>query len=300
MSVEPVETRLAVADLEGFGFAPAIAASLFLPACRPRALAFCLHGGGYSRKYFDIRVAGRSDYSMGAHLALRGVAVLAIDSLGSGESAKAEDPDAIVWQTLARVHHAASRDMIGMVASVGRATGRFELPPDSALPIVGIGHSLGGMLLATQQATYRSFGRLAVLGWSNLGLNLPPSALIPIPDATGKYFHSSPELRRAFHLDDVPPAVLAAEAERESLPVAAALAAQAADRAAIREAVSAIDVPLFLGYGEYDTSIDPHREPTAYPNSSDVTLYRLKGSAHCHNFAGTRTLLWDRIVDWIG
>lgn len=35
-----------------------------------------------------------------------------------------------------------------------------------------------------------------------------------------------------------------------------------------------------------------------YPRSRDVTLYVLRNSAHCQNFASTRTQLWDRIGLW--
>jgi len=31
-----------------------------------------------------------------------------------------------------------------------------------------------------------------------------------------------------------------------------------------------------------------------------VTLVVLPGSAHCHNFAGTREVLWDRLANWAG
>ena len=31
-----------------------------------------------------------------------------------------------------------------------------------------------------------------------------------------------------------------------------------------------------------------------------LTLYVLAGSAHCHNMAGTRQRLWDRLLGWCG
>jgi len=37
----------------------------------------------------------------------------------------------------------------------------------------------------------------------------------------------------------------------------------------------------------------------AYSNSHDVTFYVLEESAHCHDFAGTRRLLWDRMQAWM-
>ena len=232
MAVERIALTLSIGGgIAGFGPAPNIAASLFLPpdGGRPRALAFCLHGGGYSRRYFDIEALGQAGYSMARYMADRGVAVATIDCLGGGDSSRAESANAIVWQTLAPAHHAALLHLRSCLAAGA------VLPMLPAVPTVGIGHSLGGMLFALHQATERSFDKLAALGWSNLGLNLPPEALVPIPDATGEYFRSSPALRRQFHLNDVPADILESEAEQENLGVAASLAAQAADSAAAAE-----------------------------------------------------------------
>src|SRR5207302_1666098 len=60
-----------------------------------------------------------------------------------------------------------------------------------------------------------------------------------------------------------------------------------------------IEVPIFLGNGDLDVSADFHAEPATYPLARDITLFQLAGSAHCHNFATTRTTLWDRLVRWI-
>jgi hypothetical protein len=43
----------------------------------------------------------------------------------------------------------------------------------------------------------------------------------------------------------------------------------------------------------------PHDDVTFYRASQDVTLLLvLTGSAHCQNFAATRTVLWDRLGIW--
>ena len=44
----------------------------------------------------------------------------------------------------------------------------------------------------------------------------------------------------------------------------------------------------------------PHDDVGFYTGSPDVTLYVLPNAAHCHNFASTRTQLWDRIGLWAG
>jgi pimeloyl-ACP methyl ester carboxylesterase len=56
--------------------------------------------------------------------------------------------------------------------------------------------------------------------------------------------------------------------------------------------------PVFIGLGERDFT-PSHHEAKAYRSSTDITLFILDGSAHCHNSANTRHLLWDRPGGWI-
>ena len=60
-----------------------------------------------------------------------------------------------------------------------------------------------------------------------------------------------------------------------------------------------ITQPVFLAFGGTDVSADPHREPAGYPASSDITLTVIPDMAHMHNFADTRTRLWDRFHAWL-
>ena len=61
-----------------------------------------------------------------------------------------------------------------------------------------------------------------------------------------------------------------------------------------------LECNVFLGFGDHDVPPLPHADVAFYPRSKDVTLYVLRNSAHCHNFASSRTLLWDRIGLWAG
>jgi hypothetical protein len=55
---------------------------------------------------------------------------------------------------------------------------------------------------------------------------------------------------------------------------------------------------VFLGFGEHDIPERPHDDVGFYAASPDVTLHVLPGAAHCHNFAPTRTELWERLGRW--
>jgi pimeloyl-ACP methyl ester carboxylesterase len=62
---------------------------------------------------------------------------------------------------------------------------------------------------------------------------------------------------------------------------------------------AAIRVPVFVGFGDRDLTDAYAPAAARYCASNDVTRFVLPGSAHCHNQASTRMLLWDRIVAWI-
>jgi hypothetical protein len=290
-----------VSGIDGFGSAPVVSGWLFSPRdLDPREIrhvALCVHGGGYDKRYFHIQAPGRDDYSLCRHFADRGVIAVTIDCLGTGESSLAEGAQFVTSQRLARAHH-----MVGAQLMAGLKAGTLspEIPPLPHITLTGIGHSLGGLLTIVQQAAHHSFDRVAILGWSNLGLNLDPRVLRPVLDPSGTYAYSSPELRRAFHLADVPADVLDCPAEQEVFPVSLTLAAEAADRETIRRSAGSIAVPVFAGFGESDISLSPHAEGACYSGAGDVTFFRLAGSAHCHNFAGTRAVLWDRLLRWMG
>ena len=58
-------------------------------------------------------------------------------------------------------------------------------------------------------------------------------------------------------------------------------------------------MPVFLGFGDHDLTADYVGCLSRYRSATDTTLFVLNDSAHCHNQAVTRTVLWDRVVSWI-
>jgi hypothetical protein len=59
-----------------------------------------------------------------------------------------------------------------------------------------------------------------------------------------------------------------------------------------------ISAPVFLCFASIDLTTEPLREVGLYRDSRDITLFRLDGSAHCHNFATSRHALWERLPRW--
>jgi pimeloyl-ACP methyl ester carboxylesterase len=290
------DLRINVAQSTGLDGAE-IACSLYLPddppTDTPRELLVCVHGGGYTRAYWHPDFRNFPDYSFAENFCARGHAVLAIDLLGIGESAKPEPETRLSRAIVAAANHHVTTEI-----SAGLQDGRWGNAPGIA--ITGIGHSIGGMMVITQQAAHRSFDRLAVLGWTNQPLVLAglDPALLAASIAPGYLATPREKMRPLFYASDVPQALIEAD-EAAGSTTPACLGRDALQPGIVREASAAITVPVFVMHGSTDTSPNPHGEVVFFTSSNDIAFMRLPESAHCHNFATSRHRLWNRLESWI-
>lgn len=112
----------------------------------------------------------------------------------------------------------------------------------------------------------------------------------------------------AFHWDGVPKEIVEADVNegfpsRRTTPffggsTRPGCSAEAMQPGQVAAQAAATATPVFLGFGERDISPNPDAEPSAYLSCRDITLMIVPTMAHMHNFASTRALLWDRLVDW--
>jgi len=289
--MNPTLLRIDVSAATGLDRAE-LAGTLYLPQHLPAELALllCLHGGGYDRRYWQPGIPG---YDFAEYFVARGYAVLTLDMLGMGQSTRPEPETQLSRKIIAAVHDSATRQVIqglqdGTYASAAR------------ISVTGVGHSMGGLMVITQQAAYARFDRLAVLGWANAPMvlgGLDPATLaaaiqpgyIPTPRAA---------MRGLFYAADVPPEIIAAdEAQGASTP--ACLGRDSLLPGIVHREAATITSPVFLMYGTIDTSSAPDTEPAYFAASPDVTLALLHGAAHCHNFASQREECWEKLEAWI-
>jgi hypothetical protein len=111
-----------------------------------------------------------------------------------------------------------------------------------------------------------------------------------------------------FHWDDVPGEIVAADmleypTRKGDVPVWGSAtippcAMTMMSPGAISPEAASITAPVFVGVGERDTVPFPRREPTAYQQANDITVFVCRRMAHMHNFAGTRTQMWARFHIW--
>ena len=262
----------------------------------------CLAGGTCTTAYFDLRVPGLPGYSMADHLAASGFTVVAFDHLGLGASGEVDDLFAVTPTVAAQ----AQADAI-----------RHALERYDSLPAIGVGHSMGGMLLTVLQHDHELFDAIAVLGHGGDGL---PEVLSddeaalrvdrPYPElerdiealARVRFAPDSPVPRRRpstgpFLLPDVPDAVRDAfVAQQVSNLFSCGLTSMIPGATDTHKA--GIAVPVFLAFGDHDLTDDYEGALARYVAADDRELFVLAGSGHCHNQATTRVQLWERLAAW--
>ncbi len=277
---------------------------------------FCVPGMSYGKEYWDVPLDG---YSFASSAAAAGHLVIAVDNVGSGESTRPEDSDAVVLAAMAAANAAAAEEALARLAAGDLVPGLASI---AAGRPVGIGHSLGGCLALLQQSAHSTFGALAVLGFSNQPLegiyedhereaeltdaerfawateHLPPKLWGRTWEELEPYFELPREnFAELFYAPGTPAEVIAADsAGATSVPRTAAIETTIPRISA--PAAAAVDVPVLLAYGAIDLSPDPAVEVATYPASPDVTLLRLANSAHCHNLSPDRERLWGRLLGW--
>jgi pimeloyl-ACP methyl ester carboxylesterase len=278
----------------------------------PVPLLFCLPGGSYSKAYWHLEVPGRSGYSFAEHMAAQGMLVLAVDHIGTGDSSRHPravelTPDVVAGANEAALSLALERIQDGTLVP--------DMPPASPEPVIGVGHSMGAMLAIFQQSLHSSFDAIASLGYGTIGpivdwgdegsdVGAPTYEAIMGPARAGAFDEpfladrTMPSMRHHFYWDDVPADVIAADDRTSThLPGVTgplSIVPFIASNHALR-----IGCPVFIGLGERDSTSSHYDEGRAYRSSRDITLFILAKSAHCHNTASSRHVLWDRLAGWL-
>jgi pimeloyl-ACP methyl ester carboxylesterase len=271
-----------------------VSATLHRPAGDPVAVLACWPGGSYERSYWQF--AAVPGYNSAEYLTERGFAVLAADHIGTGASSKPAEVDSVNIAFMA----AATADVARQL--------RSEF---GDVPLVGVGHSLGGAITVVAQAEHACYDRVASLGFTCGAKDSVAKAV----DGDGR--EAAIEQAKAFFADwdagyataprapnhawlytpDTPADVIAAD-DATATPwprqsyVDGLLAGYGIPFAA------KVECPVFLGFGQYDIPERPHEDVGFYTGSRDVTLFVLEDAAHCSNFAPSRTALWERLGGW--
>jgi pimeloyl-ACP methyl ester carboxylesterase len=292
-----------------------IAADLFVSqSVRPAPLLWvCIPGGGISRQYFDLDVAGQNGaFSMARHLAAGGDLVVTVDPPGVGESDTPDDGYTLTPRVVADVL-AAALDGIG--AELGSdafvaAAGLFGVVPRA---VVGLGHSAGALLVAFQQAQHDSYDVVALFGFSASGLpdvlNEDELRYAGRPErlsedvknlTTARFGEPLPEWSSS--PGEFGPNAVAAQGDMAIAAASSRLLALVGMTAivpgSVQPELDKLRIPVFAALGEHDLGGTLDVLPGQLPACGDLTLFLLEGAGHNHNVAVNRRVLWDRVARW--
>ncbi len=339
----PVELEVDVTDQVGLGIPAHTAATVVAPdpdqLADPPVVCFAFPGGGYSRRYYTFDMPGDDGTGQAGWHARRGWIFVACDHLGFGDST-VPDGNVLNYDNVALGNKVTVEQVMARLADGSLLEG---YPPVRNAVVLGIGQSMGGCFTIVLQAQHRVFDGIASLGFSGIQtvvpsrpggpssvwpwilrgadldsavpLNAPALAAAAAPVLSGQESieeaaasSSAHPFQWAFHFDDEPPEVVAADMAAAASSVAPLPPWRSATTPScgiymvapgtVATEAASITVPILLAMGERDVVPNPWLEPFAFRSSPDVTLFVCPRMAHMHNFASTRHQFWARIHAW--
>lgn len=196
--------------------------------------------------------------------------------------------------------------MISRLADGTLVEASRDLLPHSIRSLSVFGHAWDAVFLTTQQARYRTFDAVRLLGWTQL----TPWRKALIADVTSlarrrkqdARSDSAPRtlLHSFFHDENVPEDVVAAD-DAEATRIYSFVFEKPDWRGTRREFVkrrSRSTCPSSLPSGRRTFPPIPRSESRAYPAAMDITTFVLRDGANCFNFAKSRVLFFDGLTTW--
>lgn len=260
---------------------------------------FCLPGGGASRDYFDLA----QDYSFARRMTKRGYDVITMDHPGTATNSL---PGGGPFLTPRR-----SAEYIGVCLAQFLGAPEF-----SGKTLIGIGHSMGGMMITLTQAQTGIFSALALFGSSagglEWGLDDHEKPYIGKPEA----FDRDLEVLtlRKFKMP-FPPGMggpsgksitfggeneaVTKRLRETSCELFAAGGMMSMTRGSFKTEVEAIDVPMFFAFGDHDIGIPPQDAPKDYINAASTDLVVLENTGHNSFAFKTLAVLCEKLDDWL-
>jgi alpha-beta hydrolase superfamily lysophospholipase len=286
-AVARVERTYDVADLVAGPGRHEVAVTMVVPGADVPAVLCCAPGGGATGAYFDLPDPA---YSFAGHAAAAGLAVIAVDNLGTGRS---------------RSTAGLRRTPLEVAAANARAFAAAARELPGAPRLIGVGHSMGAALTILAQDRWRPFAALAVLGFTTAGLPEQVRGPAAPADRFGAGIVDAAATRIGaagppfpFLVDgDTPAAARRAysAAATAVLPGPALLSMLPGN---VADAAAAVDVPVFVGVGDHEPWSDPAALAAQFPAAPAVEVHVLHRAAHIHVLAATRRDQWDRLFRW--
>lgn len=265
-------------------------------------LLLCLPGGGASCGYFNLPEIHGTDHSFARQMAAKGYTIITMDHPGTGENPLP------VGHPFLKPRRAADY----IAAAFAQICDEYRLAQKQ---IIGVGHSMGGMVTTILQARHNLYTGIALLGSSARGLDWgtteeekqyigKPEALerdledlvlkrygAPFPGISGGPSGKSITFGGANEE--------ATAALRENLAeLFGAGGTTSMIRGSFAEETAAIDVPIFFAFGDHDIGAPPEEVPQDYPNAASIETHVLPDTGHNHFAFPTIDLLCKKLDQW--
>ncbi|MEM9704778.1 MAG: alpha/beta hydrolase [Pseudomonadota bacterium] len=244
----------------------------------PKATFFCLPGGGMTRRYFDLG----GPYSFVERMTSLGYALICADHVGIGENSLGEDA--------AFTPRDAARVMVEAIPSLQSAAGVSDVP------LLGLGHSMGGFMTALIQGGHSPYAAIALLGAHAGGLDWGldeneksyanrPDALEPVlvdlaRKKFGKFFFDQPGPSENSKIFGGENAGANDELRKATAPVYAAGGLMSMIEGSILTEAQAVRCPIFFAFGDNDIGRTPYLAPKEFTSSPDIRLIILPSTGH--------------------
>lgn len=242
-----------------------------------KPLLFCLPGGGLTRDYFDLA----PHYSFVTRMTDAGHSVITMDHPGIATNAFPSDHPYFTPRDAARYLHLALKQW------------------NISSPIIGIGHSMGGMMIMLMQGAHGSFSGLGLFGSSAGGLDWGLSEdekhyinqeanfkrdleKLALAKFGGPYSRASGGPSGESITFGGETADLTKRLREISCEMNSASAMMSMMRGSFKTEVEAITVPLLFAFGDHDIGIPPKDVPKDFVNSKSAEVIILENTGHNH------------------
>ncbi len=262
---------------------------------RNRTVLLALHGGNYNHRYWDVPEFDGREYSFARYMAARKYAVLAIDQLGTGASAK-PDGDLLTLDNTASAIHQIVGQLRSGAGDIGHAFERVVL----------VGHSLGSINALYEQGTYHDADGVIVTGLGHVPHELPLPGPVIGEMLQHKYFPFPDELRAGlfYYAPGADPDVMAYDRDNLSdlLPRGQLVTAIFNTFDPSLNRVGQVTGPVLVQLGEYDALFPASlagAEAAFYTSASGVTVQTIPGVGHDVNTHFNNRASWQLMDGWL-
>ena len=264
---------------------------------------YCLPGGGATRDYFDLGTVDNFDYSFVSRMTRLGHTLIVMDHPGIATNPLPKDHPFLTPRQSASYLASACKMFLHDSRLRGKRT-------------IGLGHSMGGMILVLMQARSKLFNQVALLGSSARGLDWglddhersyvgkPDTIACDLEDLVKRKFKvpfpmatngpSGKSITFGGYNEE-----LTQRLREVSTNLFAAGGMMSMIRGSFIHEAAAIDVPIFFAFGDHDIGAPPDEVSADFTVAPRVETHVLENTGHNSFAFPSIAELCTKIDQWV-